>query len=738
ENGFVPLSGTVGTNGLDNNTDVESADSYTDVNGLAHDGTAFNLPDTDNDVAANGSNAAPLGIDYDWRDNSDDSCDSSISNTTDTDGDGVTDICDLDDDYGGILDVNETSFCLATIQAIASVVQAESDTNSAVTDYALINDGLVTADQGVVMNSTSHHMVLDLGQVYEAGSIITLDIWGNSFSTRTVVNSETPTGVYLPAGGTNPVTTQVNIDGSDQYTYTLQNATQYIQIDMTVRAGGRTEWVEATITTSCLKDDTDNDGIVDSLDLDSDNDGIPDNVEAQTTAGYIAPNADDAATYLTNNGVNSAYLGGLTPVNTDGTDNPDYADTDTDNDGLSDAEENGFVPLSGTVGTNGLDNNTDVESADSYTDVNGLAHDGTVFNLPDTDNDVAANGSNAAPLGIDYDWRDNSDDSCDSSISNNTDTDGDGVTDICDLDDDNDGILDTEECPSLNVVSVAVDGNFESITASTDEYNSNVGAAGWGQLQSADSWAAPIPIGGIRTVCDGTPESPTGGNFAGMRDGFGVIPNNPDGGEAIYTTLTGLDTAQSYNINFSQVFAGSTGSGAPDPIVGVTQGRFKVEIGSVGTGDTGTADDIFFSDLMTWQGFGNQTWGNQSIQFTPSASTVWMRIRPQSFSPEKEYLGIDGVTVTEVVICRDTDLDGTPDYLDLDSDNDGCFDVVESGGIDADNDGILDGTDFDTFGQVTDGTGGYNGANGTEIVSDVINTITITPNLAEVCSGEDI
>lgn len=40
---------------------------------------------------------------------------------------------------------------------------------------------------------------------------------------------------------------------------------------------------------------------------------------------------------------------------------------------------------------------------------------------------------------------------------------------------------------------------------------------------------------------------------------------------------------------------------------------------------------------------------------------------------------------------RDTDLDGTPDHLDLDSDNDGIHDVIEAAGIDTDQNGIADG-----------------------------------------------
>ncbi len=144
--------------------------------------------------------------------------------------------------------------CSATTDPIASVIQAESVIHTSQTNFPAINDGAVVADDGVSMNNTNHHMVLDLGQAYESGTVITLDIWGNTTQTRTVINSETPLGTYLSSGGANQTTPEVGINGFGQYTYTLQNTTQYIQIDMTVRDGGRTEWIEATITTSCLVD----------------------------------------------------------------------------------------------------------------------------------------------------------------------------------------------------------------------------------------------------------------------------------------------------------------------------------------------------------------------------------------------------------------------------------------------------------------------------------------------------
>lgn len=65
----------------------------------------------------------------------------------------------------------------------------------------------------------------------------------------------------------------------------------------------------------------------------------------------------------------------------------------------------------------------------------------------------------------------------------------------------------------------------------------------------------------------------------------------------------------------------------------------------------------------------------------------------------------------------DADLDGVPNHLDLDSDNDGIPDTVESNGVDADGDGRIDNytdTDADGFSQNVDGnnTGPISSGNG--------------------------
>ena len=163
--------------------------------------------------------------------------------------------------------------------------------------------------------------------------------------------------------------------------------------------------------------DTDNDGIADHLDLDSDNDGITDNVEAQTTAGYIAPNVDDAATIIANNGLNSAYVGtnGLTPVDTDSDGEADVLDTDSDNDGLNDTVEADL----GTMPATGLSDPATDTDGDGLFDVFEDTNINDGFDVNDTNLDAAdtnfnllgvaaldADGGNAVPLVTDLFFRD--------------------------------------------------------------------------------------------------------------------------------------------------------------------------------------------------------------------------------------------------------------------------------------------------------------------------------------------
>ncbi len=215
--------------------------------------------------------------------------------------------------------------------------------------------------------------------------------------------------------------------------------------------------------------DSDGDGRPDHLDIDSDDDGIPDNVEAQPTATYIPPNDDDEATYEANQGVNSAYLGGLTPENTDDDEIPDYLDDDTDNDLVPDNNEgNDFnfdgVPDQAYTGTDtdndGLDDGYEGSDVNDGYDVNDEIDD-PANDLPDTDGTDDVNYRDLDDDGDGIDTPDEDPDGDDDPTNDDTDDDGtpdyldpdgpgddtddDGVPDLVDLDDDNDGILDTTE-----------------------------------------------------------------------------------------------------------------------------------------------------------------------------------------------------------------------------------------------------------------------------------------------------
>jgi hypothetical protein len=138
--------------------------------------------------------------------------------------------------------------------------------------------------------------------------------------------------------------------------------------------------------------DTDGDGIPDRIDADSDGDGIPDNIEAQTTTGYVAPTGSDTD----GDGIDNAYDADqagtplTTPVNTDGTDNPDYLDPDSDNEGGDDTTEAGLTLTGVDVDKDGLDDGVDTNTG-LFGPVNlGITDPAATY--PDGDSDAGSGG----------------------------------------------------------------------------------------------------------------------------------------------------------------------------------------------------------------------------------------------------------------------------------------------------------------------------------------------------------
>ncbi|MBS3994002.1 MAG: T9SS type B sorting domain-containing protein [Bacteroidetes bacterium] len=125
---------------------------------------------------------------------------------------------------------------------------------------------------------------------------------------------------------------------------------------------------------SCVPKDSDGDGISDDLDPDSDNDRIPDLIEAQPNNAKVYSGID-----TNNNGLDNNFEPGFMPIDTDNDGIPDYLDLDSDNDGIYDAVE------TGSLGTD-----TDSDGIKNYRDIdsdNDLCNDVIEAGFSDPNND---------------------------------------------------------------------------------------------------------------------------------------------------------------------------------------------------------------------------------------------------------------------------------------------------------------------------------------------------------------
>jgi gliding motility-associated-like protein/uncharacterized repeat protein (TIGR01451 family) len=211
--------------------------------------------------------------------------------------------------------------------------------------------------------------------------------------------------------------------------------------------------------TPLARPNTDATGAADYLDLDSDGDGIVDNIEAQATATYLTPipsgnDVDGDGMSDTYDNISGFGGAGITPVNTDGADNADYRDTNSDNDLQSDVIEGWDTDNDGIANTipSGVD--ADSDGLDNAYDNNDVIPDPdnnqTPASFPNLDNTATA----------ERDWREG---------GTGVDSDGDGIVDSIDLDDDNDGLPDTVELATAsNGGDTDLDGTMDILDLDSD------------------------------------------------------------------------------------------------------------------------------------------------------------------------------------------------------------------------------------------------------------------------------
>ncbi len=433
-------------------------------------------------------------------------------------------------------------------------------------------------------------------------------------------------------------------------------------------------------TTFSIDIDSDKDGIPNRLDIDSDDDGIPDNIEAQSTNDYIAPSGSDDDLDGLDNAYDSGDFEGLTPVNTDGTDNVDYLDDDSDNDLVPDNNEgNDFnfdgIPDQSYTGNDtdgdGLDDGYEGSDVNDGFDVNDEIDD-PANDLPDTDGTEDVNYRDLDDDGDGIDTPDEDADNDGDPTNDDTDgdgtpdyldpdspgpdTDGDGVPDSADLDDDNDGILDTVEDPNL-------DGDNDPLTNPLDSDGD-----GYPNHLDIDSDDDGIP--------DNVEAQTTAGYIAPNDDDAATYASNDGVNSAYPSGLTPVNTDGTDNMDYLD--DDSDNDLVPDNNEGNDFNFDGIPDQSYTGNDTdgdGLDDGYEGSDVN--DGFDvNDEIDDPANDLPDTDGTEEVNYRDldddgDGIDTPDEDADNDGNPTND-----DTDMDGTPDYLDPDRINDN-LDVVD-------------------------------------------------------------
>ncbi|MET0242690.1 MAG: hypothetical protein ABW174_04455, partial [Flavitalea sp.] len=472
----------------------------------------------------------------------------------------------------------------------------------------------------------------------------------------------------------------------------------------TVGAGGvvTTGSTVIALTYSIFCDgDDDNDGIPDLNEYissadpygDADGDNIPnmyDNAPGSGVPAWVDANGD---------GINDAY-----DIDRDGIINSE--DLDADGDGIPDIVEAGGVDVNG----DGV--------ADALTDTNNNG-------VPDR-YDIAVAGGVSIPM---------------------ADTDGDGVPNFRDLDSDNDGIPDVVEVGGVDANGDGILDNFDDAdgdgldnTVDGDADNNGIAENtarallvtgpdanndglpdSWPQgINNTDGRGNPNPYD-LDSDDDGIPDIIEAGgadaDYNGRIDGFtdtdgDGFANSVDGdadnnGVAENTAnallVTGPDANNDGKADSYAQADNADGTGMPNP--------YDVD-----------ADDDGIPDLIESGGVDSN--GDGRIDGTTDANNNgWI----DTYDPTASGINIRTIDANGAAAAGavfDFDTDGVPNYLDLDSDNDGIPDVAEQGGTDANNDGKVDGSaDVDNDGFI-DGVDPINNNTAAALGTAIITTGT--------------
>ncbi|MBL7560498.1 hypothetical protein JAO71_11880, partial [Olleya sp. YSTF-M6] len=582
----------------------------------------------------------------------------------DADEDGVADNDDLDDDNDGILDVNEGFECASDFIDLGRTFSNNTSNPFFVTDIYSYNGVTVDASFELQGSATWNSGVSSQNNAGVSGAYVNTQpnntgFYSGDVGVYTYTFSEPVYNVEFKFGG---------LDFSDVAEFNALNGSDDVPVLLTdINLGANGEFFGQTVISSASNGNAPSNAVQVSV--------LGPVTEISITVGKEVANSSNVTMQF-------YELIYCVPTDTDNDGVPDFLDLDSDNDGCFDALEGGDNILLTNLNSDGsLDGavNSTTGVPNNVNTTNGQTVGGSKDGVPsdsngqcDSDNDGVVDAN----------------DICNGS-DDTIDIDNDNVPDGCDLDNDNDGILDTNEgyCASQilsgtwNISGSTASYDFgNGIIAEITTTNSLPLTSGsfsngdfWSEtlansvsLESSYVWGTSITVNYVDEL--GNPITVT--NPIIHLDRLGGTDGASTQNGAIVTLLNGLSWSQistgTSDFNVTSNTASDSGINLPTAASGHTQESTQNDPDGTAAGSLQINGEISSFTLEFVQGglFGT---GTDGIELILSA-------------------------------CQsvDTDDDGTPDYLDLDSDNDGCFDAFEGGdAIDSssvDANGVLIGT----------------------------------------------
>ena len=569
-----------------------------------------------------------------------------VNSCVDTDSDGVNDVFDIDDDNDGVLDTEEgcqiLAYDLTTLTWDTAAAMTVTTANSSTLQ------GTSTSGWKSALSTQTFSLPLDISFTYsETTREVMVGFAEEDSNLGTSWNTATAFGFYIY--NTNSKARYNNTNGGT-VTSNSNGKTHRIVIDA---AGNLTTYIDGQVTYQQTGLSTDQYKV------------------------YIAHNSGTNKP-LENVALRTANYPLSCDLDTDGDGTPNGLDLDSDGDGCSDALEAGATTnttadyvFTGAVGANGL------------VDALETTADSGIINYTSTYNPYAVSDFLAACV----------------------DTDSDGINDLLDIDDDNDGILDATESPSCFYLANEFENGDRtefvevttalSMNATYNDPNETVdGVNGTGSADYA------VRFTNSQSATDQT-----------------VYQFEFQQAVELSTIYIGYRNGDSHFINGASIKLQASNNNATwlDVNDGATynQANSNSNVPSVGTIRNQAFEVTKNAGVYKYyriQGVSGTIWsGGESNEIYFETNNFNANLYPK-----------DNCSV-------DTDGDGTYNHLDTDSDGDGCIDTIEAGTsndnstTDANNNGLLD--------QYEDGTTGtinYTSTYSAYAINGAINACTDT------------